>query len=291
MRWRSTGSSKTKRRVSLVPNNWSSWATKSLTDWWNPISEDYDYPENFHPPLPKGLKAHRWAIGLFSYYPDWILHFSDKVHPLGHKSFAFQKNVKAFLWHSKMSFKARLSSLSIQKCHGVAETDAADIAVCATLSPNLRSVAVFSRTLSRSERHRSSVGRKASIMVGVIRKWRQHLLGAHFRLVTDQKSAAFTLDSRKHGKINNDNPEVEKRNVSFDYIYRPSHDNVEADVLVSVWRLHSLEKLKELHNTVSSGCCPHASLCQKRKSSVFCRWCEIYHQWLSSQCQMQTRGL
>ena len=114
------------------------------------------------------------------------------------------------------------------------ETDASDVAISTTLNQRGRPVAFFSRTLSPSERSHSSVEKEAYAIVEAIRKWRHYLLGAHFKLVTDQRSVAFMSDMKLSSKIKNDKIQrwrIELSQFSYDVIYNPGLQNPAADTL------------------------------------------------------------
>jgi len=57
----------------------------------------------------------------------------------------------------------------------VAETDVSHIAVSATLNQNGRPVALYSRSLNKSDLNLSSVEKEATAIVETVRKW-SHLL-------------------------------------------------------------------------------------------------------------------
>ena len=71
-------------------------------------------------------------------------------------------------------------------------------------------------------------------MVEALRKWRHLVIGKHFTLVTDQKSASFMLYARHINKINNDNIarwRLELTSYSCTVVHRPGIENVGPDTL------------------------------------------------------------
>ncbi|KAJ8879551.1 hypothetical protein PR048_020159, partial [Dryococelus australis] len=84
------------------------------------------------------------------------------------------------------------------------EADVSDFAVGANLAQNNRPVAFFSRSLSKSEQHHSSIEKEVYAIVEAVRKWRHFLMRRHFRLVTDQQSVAFMFSSDHYGRIKNE---------------------------------------------------------------------------------------
>ncbi|KAJ8895640.1 hypothetical protein PR048_000976 [Dryococelus australis] len=83
----------------------------------------------------------------------------------------------------KSDVKASVVSSIDAKVTFSVETNASDFAVGATLSQNNRPAAFFSRSLSKSEHHHSSIEKEAYAIVEALRKWRHFLMGRQFRLV------------------------------------------------------------------------------------------------------------
>lgn len=217
-------------------------------------------PERFRPlmdlPLPRDLKAQQRIVGMFAYYSQWISHFSDKIHPLIHnRTFPLPASVVASYEHLKSELIQAAVVTIDKKVPLVVETDASDIAISATLNQNGRPVAFFSRTLTPSERHHSSVEKEACAIVEAIRKWRHYLLGSHFKLITDQRSVAFMYDSLERTKIKNDKIQrwrIELSSYSYDVVYRPGVENKAADTLSRAFcsSLCPTSDLKRLHDTL-----------------------------------------
>ena len=118
-------------------------------------------------------------------------------------------------------------SILVRKC-------IAEHTIAATLNQSGRPVAFFSRTLSNSERHHSSVEKEAYAIVEALRKWKHYLLGNHFHLLTDQRSVAFMFDNQKLGKVKNEKIarwRIELSSFSYDIMYRAGAGNVAADAL------------------------------------------------------------
>ena len=96
-------------------------------------------------PLPTTPKAQQRIVGLFSYYSQWISHFSDKISPLVHNTiFPIPDSVKVSFLNLKTELeKAMLVSVDFSKTF-VVETDASDVAIAATLNQDGRPIAFFS---------------------------------------------------------------------------------------------------------------------------------------------------
>lgn len=156
-------------------------------------------------PIPYSQKSAKRAVGMFSYYSQWIPRFSDKIKPLANAaSFPLDSAAqKAF-----MELKSDLENACVhaidESIPFVVETDASDSAIAGSLNQGGRPVAFFSRTLNPHELGHSPVEKEACAIIESVRKWRHLLSRKHFTLVTDQEAVSFMFDSKKHGKINND---------------------------------------------------------------------------------------
>ena len=151
-------------------------------------------------PSPKNHKEQQRVIGLFAYYAQWIAQYSDKIvntiFPLRNEALSSFKNLKSELINVSMGVIDENAVFFV-------ETDASNVAVSATLNQNGKPVAVYSRSLSKSEQTQSSVEKEATEIVEAIRKWNHLPTGRRFRLITDQRSISFMYDSKNHGKIKN----------------------------------------------------------------------------------------
>ena len=166
---------------------------------------------------PATMKAQKRACGMFAYYSPWISHFSDKIHLLNNNSsFPLSPEALQAFNNLKKELESAVLVTVDPKIPLTVESDASDVAISATLNQEGRPVAFFSRTLSSSEKHHSSVEKEAYAIVEAIRKWRHFLINTHFKLVTDQKSVAFIYDVKQRGKVKNEkNSAVVDRTIVF----------------------------------------------------------------------------
>ena len=205
---------------------------------------------------PNSLRAQKRACGMFSYYSPWISNFSDKILILTENTtFPLPPNVLQTFLRLKNELEAAVLVTIDPNLPLIVESDASDVAISATLNQEGRPVAFFSRTLTASERHHSSVEKEAYAIVEAIRKWRHFLVNTHFRLITDQKSVAFIYDNKQKGKVKNQKIQrwkIELSAYSYDVIYRPGPENHAADALSrATCGAISHDKLKALHNALS----------------------------------------
>ena len=137
------------------------------------------------------------------------------------------------------------------------ECDASDVAVAATLNQNGRPVAFMSRSFQGSELSYPAVEKEATAIIEAVRKWSHLLMRNHFYLITDQRSVAFMLDSRKRSKIKHNKVmcwRLELASFSYSIQYRPGCENVGPDTLTRAFCASISEsKLETLHREL---CCP-----------------------------------
>jgi len=115
----------------------------------------------------------------------------------------------------------------------VAECDASAVAVSETLHQGGRPVALHVTNCTR-KRTQLSGGRERSLVnIEAVRKWTPLLQRQHFTLVTDQRSVAFMLDSRKWTKVKRIARFVLAARIGRVWCstwYRPGKSNVGPDV-------------------------------------------------------------
>ncbi len=101
-----------------------------------------------------------------------------------------------------------------------------------------RPVAFTSRALQGSELHYPSVEKEATAIIEAGHKWRHLLAGRLFTLITDQRSMAFMLDSRKHSMIKNSKIQdwrLELTSFCHTVKDRPGKDNMAPDSFTRVF--------------------------------------------------------
>ncbi|KAI0978916.1 hypothetical protein GJ496_002627 [Pomphorhynchus laevis] len=120
---------------------------------------------------PENPAAMKRALGLLSYYSQWIPNYSAKIRPLLSVA-SFPMNytqLKTFDELKDEICKASLTTIDEELPYCV-ETNASSNTVAAILSQNGRPVAFYSRSLSPSERQHSIIEREATAIVEAIRK-------------------------------------------------------------------------------------------------------------------------
>ena len=141
---------------------------------------------------------------MFAYYAKWIPNFSDKIQALVNtKNFPLSETaLAAFNLLKKELMDATLYSVD-ESLPFVVECDASEVAISAVLSQGGRPVAFMSRTLQGSELHYPAVEKEATAIIEAVSKWNHFLARQHFILITNQRSVAFMLNSRRRSKIKN----------------------------------------------------------------------------------------
>jgi len=203
-------------------------------------------------PAPQYRKSLRRVVGMFAYYAKWIERFADKVRPLATATeFPISSNALRALESLKVELgKVALYSVG-ETVPFVVECDASDVAVSATLNQRGRPVAFMFRTLHGSELHYPACEKEATA-IEAIRKWSHLLLRQTFTLVTDQRSVAFMLDSRRRSKIKNDKIQqwrVELAAFSYVIKYRPGQIKTSPDALTRALcsAISAPNSLEQLH--------------------------------------------
>ena len=112
----------------------------------------------------------------------------------------------------------------------------------------------MSKTLQNSELHYPPVEKEATAVIeAVVLKWSHLLARRQFTLITDQRSVAFMLDSRKRTKIKNNKIQgwrLELSSFSYKITYRSGKDNVGPDTLTQAFCASATStpnKLSEIH--------------------------------------------
>ena len=204
-------------------------------------------------PVPDDINALKRALGLFSYYAQWVNRFSDKIKPLtGVPDFPLSDEAVSSFENIKKEITQAALACPNNTDPLVVETDASDVALSGTLNQNGRPIAFFSRTLQQHERHHPSIEKEAAAIIESCRKWRHYLCGRRFQLLTDQQAVSFIFNPA-HGKTKNMKIErwrVEISCLDFDIKFRPGKENLSADCLsraVCSAARNSQETLKSLH--------------------------------------------
>ena len=215
-------------------------------------------PERMKPlinlPIPENPAALKRALGLFSYYSQWIPKFSEKIKSLtGNPNFPLSDEAKHAFSEIKQDIaKSSLSSPNDSQVL-VLESDASDSTLSASLTQGGRPIAFFSRTLHQHEKKHPPVEKEAGAIVESVRRWRHYLIGKRFLLITDQEAVSFIFNIQNHGKTKNSKImrwRIELSCYEYDIKYRPGKLNVTADCLT---RAHcsamenNRSKLVELH--------------------------------------------
>ncbi|XP_019423049.1 PREDICTED: uncharacterized protein LOC109332519 [Lupinus angustifolius] len=186
-------------------------------------------------PTPKSLTALRGFLGLTGFYRKFVQNYASLAAPL--TDLLKQNN---FTWSEKAHLAFTNLQLAMTKTPVLnlpdftqtfnVETDASAIAVGAVLSQNGHPLAYFSKKMSTRMQHSSAYVREMFVVTKAVKKWRQYLIGRHFRILTDQQSLKHLTTQALH------TPEQQKwatKLVGFQYEikYRTGTSNRVADAL------------------------------------------------------------
>ena len=209
-------------------------------------------------PLPDSLVALKRALGLFSYYSQWVPKYSDRIQPLVNNP-EFPLDSRASQAFDEVKRLIAAGSLVSPNLHDqlVVETDASGFALSGTLNQGGQPVAFFSRTLNKSEKSQSSIEKEAAAVVECCRRWRHYLYGRKFLLITDQQAVSFIFSKTK-SKATAKNEKLMRwrldlSSFDFDIKYRPGVENASADCLSRAYcaALSQNDRLHDIHVSLS----------------------------------------
>ena len=218
-------------------------------------------PERMRPllelPVPESAVSLKRALGLFSYYSQWVSQFSDRIQPLiNEPEFPLgAAAIDAFEDIKKLIADGSLVSPNKDDLL-VVETDASGFALAGTLNQGGKPIAFFSRTLSKQEKSQSSIEKEAAAVIECCRRWRHYLSGRRFLLITDQQAVSFIF-SKERSKATAKNEKLmrwrlELSSLDFDIKYRPGVDNEAADCFSRVHcaALSQHDPLYDIHESL-----------------------------------------
>ncbi|PNY06477.1 hypothetical protein L195_g002943, partial [Trifolium pratense] len=200
-------------------------------------------------PQPSSVTALRGFLGLTGYYRKFVRHYAALTAPLTDllKTHAFEWSTDAQTAFDTL--KKAMTDLPVLGLPNFLEifdvtTDASGIAIGAVLSQHSHPIAFFSRKLCLRMQVASAYDREMYAITEAVRKWRQYLLGRHFRIFTDQKSLKGML-----GQIIQ-TPSQQRwmtKLLGYDYeiLYTPGKQNVVADALSRVDHLAMFQSISQ----------------------------------------------
>ena len=218
-------------------------------------------PERMKPlielPIPESIVSLKRALGLFSYYSQWVPKYSDKIQPLINEP-EFPLGPNAVCAFNEIKQLIADGSLVSPNREGllVVETDASGFALSGTLNQGGQPIAFFSRTLNKHEKNQSSIEKEAAAVIESCRRWRHYLTGRKFLLITDQQAVSFIFSKGK-SKTTAKNEKLmrwrlELSSFDFDIKYRPGIDNEAADCLSRAYcsALSQHDQLYDVHDSL-----------------------------------------
>ena len=122
-------------------------------------------------PPPTDMKSQKWVIGFFSYYSKWIKDFSRKLNPLiQNKVFPLEGDTLEAFNRLKLDIENSVVCAIDEAETFQIETDSSEFALAGTLNQNGRPVAIFSRTLGKSELKYPAVEKEAAAIIEAVRQ-------------------------------------------------------------------------------------------------------------------------
>nr|KYP68328.1 Retrotransposable element Tf2 [Cajanus cajan] len=196
-------------------------------------------------PPPRNLTALRGFLGLTGFYRRFIRHYAALAAPLTD----LLRSTTSFHWSDTemQAFKNLQEALTTAPVLALPnfqasfdiETDASSTAVGAVLLQSGHPIAYFSKKLCSKLQVASAYAREMYAITESIKKWRQYLIGHHFRIFTDQQSLRHmfsqvfqTPDQQKWA--------AKLQGFSYEILYKPGKQNRVADALSRVPDSHEL---------------------------------------------------
>jgi len=144
-------------------------------------------------PQPQSLTALRAFLGLIGFYRKFIRNYATLVAP-----FTDLLHCQRFTWPQTAQMAFTTLKVEIAKVPNlhlpdfaqpfVVDTNASAVTVGAFLSQASHPIAFFSKKMCPRLQAASMYVREMYAITKAIKKWRQYLLGNHFKIYTDQKS-------------------------------------------------------------------------------------------------------
>lgn len=207
-------------------------------------------------PIPKDMKQIQSFLGMINYYRRFIKNFAKIAKPLtslckkdqpyvwtNYTQEAFDKLKKILTEEITLAFPDFESIFYVT-------TDASDIALGAVLSqgelPNDRPLHFFSKTLSETQKHYSTIQKELLAITEAIKAFRPYLYGRFFILITDHKPLCFLFNMKDCGS-RLFRQRLEILDYNFKILHRPGVQNSVADALSRMQPL-TLSEMLEIEN-------------------------------------------
>lgn len=144
-------------------------------------------------PVPSTLKAFRGFLGLTGFYRRFIKGYATIAAPLTQllKNDQFGWNSGAQLDFDTLKTAVSTTPVPILPNFTfpfMVETDASGVGMGVVLSQQNQPIAFFSKPFCRKSLNASTYVRELFAITTAVKKWRQHLLGHSFVILTDHRS-------------------------------------------------------------------------------------------------------
>ena len=144
-------------------------------------------------PQPRSLTEVRGFLDLTGFYRKFIKHYATLAAPLTdllqYHKFTWTELAQQAFEKLKLHMKT-MPTLHLPdfKLPFVVETNASTVAIGAVLSQSGQPLAFFNKKMNPKLQASSVYVREMYAITESVKKWRQYLIGQHFRIITDQKS-------------------------------------------------------------------------------------------------------
>nr|KYP73757.1 Retrovirus-related Pol polyprotein from transposon 17.6 [Cajanus cajan] len=194
------------------------------------------HPDDIHKTAFRTWDGHyEGFLGLTGFYCRFIRHYASLAAPL-----TDLLKLTSFVWNlqAEQAFSTLKDAITKTLVLHLPDftkyfdiiTDASSVAVGAMLYQDQHPIAFFSKKLCSKMQQESIYVREMHVVTESVKKWRQYLIGRHFKIFTDQKSLKYFLTQAYH------TPEQQRwatklQGFNFDIIYKPGKENLVADAL------------------------------------------------------------
>ncbi|WVY92875.1 hypothetical protein V8G54_031963 [Vigna mungo] len=176
-------------------------------------------------PNPKDATALLGVLGLTGYYRRFVQDYEKISKPLTQ---LLRKNT--FQWTEEAQQAFTILEEAVPRLPTLAIPDFSKPFVVETDASRDWALSLLESSLVRRAQNKSVYERELMVVVQAVHKWKHYLLGAHFMIVTDQKSLKFLTEQKL---LTEEQFKWASKLIGFDFEirHRPGRENIVADAL------------------------------------------------------------